>query len=405
MPEIHGPETAIPESEQSAIAALAGSSSFRKAPVLRDLLLYLWEHREAALSEYAIGTEVLGRKADFDPKTDSAVRVHISRLRARLKEHYEANPSPVRVSIPPGEYRLELQRVAEAERPVEAAPAAAPTRREFPWRLAAAGTAVTALLFDNVRLRMGSRPEAPALDAFWLQFLQKGRPQNLIVPAPMFFRFQEQPFLARDFRVNRPEEVTESAYLQELRSKYGPMEESRLYTIASDTLAASAVSRYLEDRGTPAVVLDTPSAGLDLLASQDAIFFVGPGTSAQIPDIMKRLGYGFQQSTAGTNRGIADRRDPAVTFPITNHSPARSTGYGVIALLPGKGAGTHVLVVASSFNPALASVLTLPTELEQLRKFLAQQQTGKYFEAVIRYERNGDKVLDARPVAARALTL
>jgi hypothetical protein len=32
---------------------------------------------------------------------------------------------------------------------------------------------------------------------------------------------------------------------------------------------------------------------------------------------------------------------------------------------------------------------------------LEQQNTGTYFEAIIRYERNGDKILDARPVAIR----
>lgn len=381
--------------QQAALEALANSASFRKAPALRELLLYLWEHRETPPSEYAIGIEVLGRKEDFDPKTDSAVRVHMSRLRARLKDHYEANPDEWRFTVPPGEYRLEVRQFAPAPIP--------PTRREFPWKLSAAIASAAAglLAVDDLRLRWRARPEPPSLDPFWLSFLQKGRPQTLIVPAPMFFRSREQPFLARDFRVNRPEDVAKSTYLDALQKQYGPLEENRLYTIASDTLAASMVARYLEDRGTPAVVLDTPSAGLDILSSQDAILFLGPGTSAQVPDIMNRLSFGFHLSEAGTNRGLLDRRNPGTEYPVTVHSPSRSTGHGLLALLPGKAPGTHILLVASSFNPALASVLTIPGELEQLRQSLEQQNVGTYFEAIIRYERNGDKILDARPVAIR----
>ncbi len=404
MPELQGPLLAPPNGSQADIDALANSPAFRKAPLLRDLLLYLWTHRDSSLSEYAIGTEVLGRKHDFDPKSDSSVRVNLSRLRSRLKDHYEANPSPVRFSIPAGEYRLEVHR---AEPPLAPVPVSAPlpTRREFPWKLATATASAAALLLavDDIRQRTRLRPAPPSLDPFWRRFLPPGKPQTLIVPAPIFFRSQDQPFLARDFRVNRPDELPLSPYLEALRQKYGPLQESHLYTIASDTLAASTVSRYLEDRGTPAVVLDTPSASLELLSANDAIYFVGPGTSAQIPDIMTRLGYGFHLSPVGTNRGLLDRRDPAVHFPITVHSPSRSTGHGIIALLPGKASGTHVLLVASSFNPALASVLTLPAELDQLTRFLAEKNTGRYFEVVIRYDRNGDKVLDARPVAARPL--
>ncbi|HYZ87434.1 MAG TPA: hypothetical protein VE621_23665 [Bryobacteraceae bacterium] len=64
-----------------AFQALLSSNSFRKAPTLRRLVQYLWEHKDQELTEYAIATDVVGRRPDFDPKTDSAVRVHILRLR------------------------------------------------------------------------------------------------------------------------------------------------------------------------------------------------------------------------------------------------------------------------------------------------------------------------------------
>jgi hypothetical protein len=207
--------------QQAAIEALANSASFRKAPALRELLLYLWAQRESPPSEYAIGIEVLGRKSDFDPKTDSAVRVHMSRLRARLRDHYANHPSEPSFTVPPGEYRLEFRQDASDPVPL--------SRREFPWRMSANAASIAAgvLAVDDVRLRWRARPEPPSLDPFWLSFLRERKPQTLIVPAPMFFRSREQPFLARDFQVNRPEDIAQSPYLGALQKQYRALEENR----------------------------------------------------------------------------------------------------------------------------------------------------------------------------------
>src|ERR1700760_2710999 len=89
------------------VRAVSNSALFQKAPVLRQLLLYLWEHRDGELSEYAIGVDVLGRREDFNPKNDATVRAQISRLRTRLREYYEGEgkESAYRVQIPMGAHR------------------------------------------------------------------------------------------------------------------------------------------------------------------------------------------------------------------------------------------------------------------------------------------------------------
>ncbi len=395
--------SAIPELEvQSALDRVAGSASFRKAPVLHDLLLYLWRNRGAVVSEYAIGTEVLGRKTDFDPKTDSAVRVHISRLRTRLKEYYESPVGElevVRLQIPSGEYRLDYQ-VVTAE------PAAAePPQSSRRWWIACAALGVLSagLAYDNYRLRSRAGADVPPIDRFWQPMVTKGKPVAIIVPAPLFFRWENSPLVVRDFRVNRPDDGKMSEQLEKLFQLYGKPETSHLYTVASDTVAASAVSRYLEDRGVPAKVLDTPAATMDMLDSQDAIVFLGPGSSHQVPNVMDRLGYAFDRSPTGTARGFADTKSGKL-YPTKVHSPLRTTGHGVIAMLPGKAPNTRLLVVASAFNPALATLLTSQTELGVLRAFLDQRQAGESFEAIIQYEVSAERVLDAKAVDARALS-
>ena len=60
--------SAQPDPREASVQATAESATFRKAPAVRALLLYLWAHRDETLNEYRIATECLGKGPDFDPK-------------------------------------------------------------------------------------------------------------------------------------------------------------------------------------------------------------------------------------------------------------------------------------------------------------------------------------------------
>ena len=66
-----------PHKHDDLFRQVADSETFQSAPTMRALLVYLWAHQGEQVSEYAIATEALGRSPDFDPKSDSTVRVHI----------------------------------------------------------------------------------------------------------------------------------------------------------------------------------------------------------------------------------------------------------------------------------------------------------------------------------------
>ena len=91
---------------------LTKSHSLRGSESLRKLLEYLArqsvEHPEAPLKEYQIATEVYGRQANFDPQSDSTIRVQAGRLRMKLAEYYatEGANDPIVVRIPKGSYHL-----------------------------------------------------------------------------------------------------------------------------------------------------------------------------------------------------------------------------------------------------------------------------------------------------------
>ena len=71
------------------------SAAFANAPILSRFLRYVVEHslpdQACPLKEYALGVEVFGRGADFDPRIDTIVRTHARRLRAKLEEYYRGD--------------------------------------------------------------------------------------------------------------------------------------------------------------------------------------------------------------------------------------------------------------------------------------------------------------------------
>src|SRR5579871_3563023 len=87
---------------------LLGSKTFQRSAKLAQLLRRLAEPtlsgRNDPIKEQILGIEVFERPSDWDPQTDSIVRVHINRLRLMLTSYYaEQNPPPaVRFAIPKG---------------------------------------------------------------------------------------------------------------------------------------------------------------------------------------------------------------------------------------------------------------------------------------------------------------
>lgn len=74
--------------------------------------------RDASLKAYTIGVEVFGRGDDFDPQSDSIVRVEASRLRQKLREYYltAGRSDHVFIDIPKGSYRPRFTTNVSAQR-------------------------------------------------------------------------------------------------------------------------------------------------------------------------------------------------------------------------------------------------------------------------------------------------
>jgi hypothetical protein len=84
------------ERQKAELESVLSSDAFRRAPNLTRLLRFVcqkhWEGKGGEIKEYTLAVEVLGRPPDFDPLTNSIVRVELHRLREKL-EHYYQDPA------------------------------------------------------------------------------------------------------------------------------------------------------------------------------------------------------------------------------------------------------------------------------------------------------------------------
>ncbi len=114
---------ALSEADIGAVRAtlqrLLASPDFANAPRLQRFLTYVvdatLEGRANAIRGYAIAVDVFDRPTDFDPQTDSLVRVEAGRLRQKL-DAYNQGPGlgdPWRITLPKGGY---VPRFAERQR-------------------------------------------------------------------------------------------------------------------------------------------------------------------------------------------------------------------------------------------------------------------------------------------------
>ncbi|HEY3839312.1 MAG TPA: helix-turn-helix domain-containing protein [Bryobacteraceae bacterium] len=395
-----------------SLAQVLESRTFERAPALRSLLAYLWEHREETLSEYAIATEALGRSAIFDAKVDATVRVQISRLRQRLEKYYEdeGQAQTERIVIPLGSHQIRIESVA--------VPAIVPvievaTRRSpvvFSLGLACAVLVLTCVgLAAALWLRHGPAkpPETPQeVTWFWKAFFANGRPTRIILPTPLFYSFTRKAgdkwgaIMLRDTQINEFSKGSESAEYRMLEKTLGPPSLATNYTVTSDTFASVRLARYLDRSGLPTTVLSSADAPLEALDSENVIALGTWGTLSSLQPYLDRMNY-----VLGAHEVAVDIRHPGPGDPQKTEyqpeSPERSIWPGVIGVLPGRSGHTHLLVLASRQTSALVAFLTSTNGLDQLERLWKAKGSPQYFETIVQAEMDGSKLVRTWPEGLR----
>ena len=108
-PEADTPAPTVAEI-RTQLEKIVGSPDFQNASRLREFLRFVvnegLDGRADNLKAYTIGIEVFDRPDNFDPITDTIVRVNAGKLRRALERYYlgPGRQDKILISIPKGRY-------------------------------------------------------------------------------------------------------------------------------------------------------------------------------------------------------------------------------------------------------------------------------------------------------------
>jgi hypothetical protein len=388
------------------IRQVADSETFRSAPTMRALLLYLWEHQGEPISEYAIATEALGRSPDFDPKLDSTVRVQVARLRTKLKEFYEAagESFPLRLSLPLGRHELHWE-YQPPQKPRGATWRALPKR--YLWVVGVTVLALVVLcvaLLVQIRTLKASLP-APAapIPRFWQSFLMAGKPTAIVVPSPLYFFWPSHQVYIRDLQISDFTNWPNSPHLKETAEKWGPPELAQSYVGAMEMTAGIRLLQYLEKSGKEVRLTESRRFPAESFAAQNTIFLGMPRTAGYLNHMLEKTNFYIAQVSPDLVRNRNPKTGEPVEFREESYSADRRLAPALIILLPARPEHTRMLLLLGRNLTSLTSVLVSLEGLKLLDEQWLRNGSPDAWEVVIQAEIYRDTVLKTTPVAFRAI--
>ncbi|MCC7342795.1 MAG: hypothetical protein IT170_17065 [Bryobacterales bacterium] len=403
--QVHSIESE-PAAQDELIRDVAASATFAKAPALRKLLLFLWEQRNTELSEYSIAVDALGKREDFDPKLDASVRVHVSRLRARLKEYFEneGEAHPFRVSIPSGGHQLHC--VWERDDAV-----ASPFWRAVgKWALPVAlvgFVAISATLF--IRNRQMNRELALArqnlvLPEIWQAMLKPGRVTRVIYPTPVFYAWGD--LRIRDVKNSAADGWKTSPRLKTIVDLFGePDTTSKSYTVSSDTAAAIELTRFLSSHGVPLEVTNTTEVLPHQYGSDNLIFLGIPPTNPSLHPYLNRTNFYLTDGQNAIGNRNPKPGEPAI-YRVSQVREGSSliARFGLLTVLPGHAPNTSLILLMGLQTSAIATFAGSPSHVENWTREWRKAGAPSHFEVVLLSRSDGVITKEVEIVAFRSIT-
>jgi hypothetical protein len=393
-----------PEQFFQQIDTIIKSHSLRGSESLCKLLQYLAKqslyHPEAPLKEYQIATEVYGRPADFDPQSDSTIRVQAGRLRLKLAEYYagEGAADPILVKIPKGSYHLTFE-----ARPIEPLPGpqgvvprqalSSVVTATVPvgWRVAVilllAGLTTSLIVLGSLLWNRKlpepamAAPSAPraagSLAAFW-------RPFTSGVEEPWVI-FSNAAF------VGRPE--TGMRYYNSRQDSKSAVYDH--YTGVGEVLAIHALDDAFGTLGRKILVKRGSLFTLDDVKNNNLIFVGSPSENLSLLDIPGTQEFVFQRVVSGPRQGDLSivskhpKAGEAGTYLASPSNVPLTEDYSVVGLVPGIGSGRYVMILAGTTTFGTQGAVEFVCREESADRLLhAIPDSGvgpiKPFEALVR---------------------
>ncbi len=397
----------------SQIRKILESNAFRNTEVLKRLLDYLarqaLDNPGGELKEYTVGIEAFGKPPDYDPKTDSSVRVQAGKLRQKLDEYYrtEGAAEPIVIELPKGHFKIEFR---PREAPVEPIAMTRPAALKRP--------AVAALAFATLALgvlvwwQFRTRPAAgerwnSEMEEFWRPFATSPRPIMAAVGSPLFAKIGNSFF--RDPSLNTWDAAKDSVELRVVTAALNGTQAAPAfpYTGVGEAAGAFELQRLLLPHGRDLALRTSSQLTWEDISRCNMIFLGPPKFNLQTMDLPVRQDFEI-------SHGRVQNLHPAAGEPKTfeeKWTPDRTSleeGHALISRLPGLHRSGEMLILGGSSTESTRAAVEFVTRPEYVTAFVRwmRQQPGgvpQWFQAVIRARFKSQTPIEIDRVAFHAL--
>jgi hypothetical protein len=388
---------------QQQVDKILRSDEFSGSEVLRNLLSFLAAHSidrpGEVVKEYELATAVLGKAEGFDPRLDSAVRVHAARLRSKLAEYYMSHGAddPLLIEVPKGSYQVVwryrgLETIVQPAIPKET-PSAARTASSRP-KWFAAGFVAAALLSIPIGIWLSARTARipPVVEEFWQPFLKS--PQ-----APLIV-FSNHRFVG-----------SSATGLRRFREGIDlPADSNDTYSGTGTVMAVADLSNLFSLAGRPPRLKRAELLTWDEAKDANVAFVGAPEANSRVGELAPLQNFRFKSSHEDPRFGVGGminvHPQPGEEPIYFGSGQPYTFDYAVIAMLPNLDPERKVLILAGTNTygcQAAAEFLTRPDLLAELYRRLGPAKGGKVpdFEALLRVSVSGGVPMKAEAVIVR----
>jgi hypothetical protein len=443
------------------VQRIVSSKTFQSAPTLQQLFRFLatraLEVHSDEIKEYTIGVEALGRKQDFDPKTDPIVRVQVYRLRQKLKEYYdlEGSQDSILVEIPKGHYlpkfefqkpspsnlhrvpvlepRIGLERVGEKEPNVGIS--------RWPTSLVVVLSALAGFAAgfwinhyshqrqpDGLRSVQSLEQPTDPVKAFWASFIKEDPAPIIAYADPIFlldgstdlFRYRHGASDDRGARVD-PHLARQFASNPALVAKAGPLYFDNGYTGTGDVVAVAMLTSLFTQMGAKPAVESSYDITANDLKQHNVVLLGSTFQNIAVTQLPLKGDFLYVASDSlhdlwGGRIVNSHPQGNERTEYRTERDPATGTllaDYALVSFQPGVVPGRHIVNLGGLDTKGMEGAVLLATSrsgVEELSKALPQidQANPKdkipAFQALLRVNlAKGYQVLDSHLLAVHAL--
>lgn len=389
------------------IRKILDSGTFRHTEVLKKLLDYLGRQDAAAeLKEYTVGVDAFGKPPDYDPRTDSSVRVQAGKLRQKLDEYYrtEGAADALIVEVPKGHFNLEV-------RPRQA-PATPPPARRAPWLAAAVALPLIAAgLYLELRTPapVSGGAWTPEMEELWKPFVAGPRPIMVAIGTPLFTKIGNAFF--RDPRLNTWDAATQkqSERVRAVDRALGndPMGPAFPYTGVGEAVGAFALQRLLLPRGRDLALQTSNLLTWEDITRNNMIFLGPPKYNQQTLDLP--IKQDFEISHARVQNLHPQAGEPRSYEEKWAEGRAQlEEGHALISRLPGLHQTGQMLILAGSSTESTRAAVEYVTRPEYVTPFVRwmRAQPGgipPWFQLVVRARFKSQTPIAIERVAFHAL--